>query len=148
MGMNMRRQLKFQQADPKSLSALSVSSYETDDFMSEPSLSIHELHGETPVKIKMPSPAKIAQASAQQSPAIQQAVAAVLATPKKFGDIVLDSDDEDEVPLPTTKFAKPGKKSFFDAPALNSPSPIKTPSPFKVKPNIKKSFFAPPTISP
>jgi len=180
--MNMRRQLKFQQADPKSLSALSVSSFETDDFMSEPSLSIHELHGETawmnaykakaqqkkklrklisgsdkspvkpkaktPVKIKMPSPAKIAQAYAQQSPAIQQAVAAVLATPKKFGDIVLDSDDEDEVPLPTTKFAKPGKKSFFDAPALNSPSPIKTPSPFKVKPNIKKSFFAPPTISP
>jgi len=183
--MNMRRQLKFNQTnDPKSLSRLSVSSYETDDFMSEPSLSIHELHGETawmnaykakaqqrkklrkliacsdkspvkpkaktPVKVKLPSPAKIAQAYANQSPAIQQAVAAVLSTPKKFGDINLDSDDEDEVPLPT-KFTmtKPaGKKSFFAAPALDSPSPIKTPSPLKVRPSIKKSFFAPPTVSP
>lgn len=180
--MNMRRQLKFNQTDPKSMAACSASSFETDDFMSEPSLSIHELHGETawmnaykakaqqrkklrkliagsdkspvkpkaksPVKIKVPSPAKIAQAYAHQSPAIQQAVAAVLSTPKKFGDIILDSDDEDEVPMPTTKFVKAGKKSFFDAPALNSPSPIKTPSPFKFKPSIKKSFFAPPTISP
>ena len=171
-----RRQLKFNKTDPRGLSALSVSSYETDDFMSEPSMSIHELKGEaawltaykakarrrkqlrkliagsdkspvkakSPFKIKMPSPTKIAQAYANQSPAIQQAVAAVLSTPKKFGDINLDSsDEEDHAP---TKFVYTAKKSFFADP---NASPIKTPSPYKPKPvAIKKSFFPDPTCSP
>jgi len=182
--MRARRQLKFKE-NPAALSSASLESFETEDFMSEPSASIHELHGKTawvdayrakaqqrkklrkliaasdspikspvkgkspakaksPVKITMPSPAKIAQAYANQSPAIQQAVAAVLSTPKKFGDIVLDSDDEDAVPMPT-KFTRPAKKSFFEDVVLDSPSPIKSPSPYKPKTSFlkKKTFFAP-----
>jgi len=165
----------------KKLSKTSVSSYETDDFMSQPDESIFHEHGEnawmaaykakaqrhkklrkmladapgpSPVKVKTPSPVKIAKAYAQQSPAVQKAVAAVLAaspppppSPKKFGDINLDSSD-DEVPLPTN-FAKKmskaaGKKSFFASP---SPSKAKSPSPFKPLPAaIKKSFFAAPNL--
>ena len=162
-------------------SKVSVSSYETDDFMSQPDTRIYDEQGEnawmaaykakaqrhkrlrkmlanapaaSPVKAKMPSPVKIAQAYAQQSPAVQKAVAAVLAaspppppSPKKFGDINLDSSD-DEVPLPTN-FAKKmskaaGKKSFFASP---SPGKAKSPSPFKPLPAaIKKSFFAAPNL--
>ena len=164
----------------KKLSNVSVSSYDTDDFMSQPDVSIFDKHGEqawmaaykakaqrhkklrkmlanapaaSPKKVKTPSPVKIAQAYAQQSPAVQKAVAAVLASspppqpsPKKFGDINLDSSD-DEVPLPTNfakKMSKAGKKSFFASP---SPSKAKSPSPFKPLPAaIKKSFFAAPDL--
>lgn len=164
----------------KKLSNASVSSYDTDDFMSQPDVSIFDQHGEqawmaaykakaqrhkklrkmlanapakSPVKVKTPSPVKIAQAYAQQSPAVKKAVAAVLASssppklsPKKFADLNLDSSD-DEVPLPTNfakKMSKSGKKSFFASP---SPSKAKSPSPFKPLPAaIKKSFFAAPNL--
>lgn len=161
-------------------SQASVSSYETNDFLDEPDSNIFHEHGEqawmtayfekarlnkkmrkvvanapgaSPVKAKCPSPVKIAQAYAKQSPAVKKAVAAVLASspppppsPKKFGDINLDSSD-DEVPLPTNfakKMSKGGKKSFFASP---SPSKAKSPSPFKPLPAaIKKSFFAAPNL--
>lgn len=159
-----RRKINFDAA--RKYSAQSISSYDTDDFMSEPSISIHELHGEKawmdafkvkaqqkkklrkliagsnapPSPVKTPSPKKIAQAYAKQTPAVQQAIAQVLvSTPKKFGDINLDSSD-DEVPLPATRFASAGKKKFFS-------SPVKSSSPCKVKPAVvKKSFFADPVL--
>jgi len=172
------RKLNFDRrpSNPKT----SVSSFETEDFMSQPDATIFDQHREqawmaaykakarkhkklrkmlanapapSPVKVKTPSPVKIAQAYAQQSPAVQKAVAAVLASspppppsPKKFGDINLDSSD-DEIPLPTNfakKMSKAGKKSFFASP---SPSKAKSPSPFKPLPAaIKKSFFAAPNL--
>ena len=98
----------------------------------------HSVKAKSPVKVKMVSPAKIAQAYANQSPAIQQAVAAVLATAKILGknDIELYSSDGEEVPLPT-RFSFAGKKSFFADPAS---SPTKSPK--------KKSFFLEPALSP
>lgn len=168
------RKLNFERRSSKA----SVSSYDTEDFMSQPDERIWDEQGEkawmaayrgkakrnkklrkmlanapgsSPVKAKVPSPVKIAQAYAQQSPAVQKAVAAVLAaspppiiSPKKFGDINLDSSD-DEVPLPTNfakKMSMAGKKSFFA-----SPSKCKSPSPYKpLPPAIKKAFFAPPAL--
>lgn len=150
----------------------SVSSYETVDFMNQPDTDIWHEHGEIawlnaykelakqnkkmrirlhgPSKKSTPSPVNIAKAYAKQSPAVQKAVAAVLAasspppSPKKFGDINLDSSD-DEVPLPTNfakKMSKAGKKSFFA-----SPSKAKSPSPMKpMPPAVKKAFFAAPNL--
>lgn len=168
-----RRVLNFD----KAAESQSVNSFETEDYMSAPSETLLETLGElryieafqakakrakklrkllsdaptsfSPVK-KAPSPKKKLPSFERQEAAIKKYAAALGATPKKFGDINLDSSDDDEVPLPSAfnklKIAQAGKKAFF-APVEEPSTPIKSPSPAKAKAVAKKSFFANPISS-
>ena len=167
-----RRVLDFD----KAFDNQSTNSFETEDYMSAPSETLLDTLGElryieafhakakrakklrkllsdapsshSPVK-RAPSPKKAVPSFQRQEAAIKKYAAALGATPTKFGDINLDSSDDEDVPLPTVfklKIAQAGKKTFF-APVEAPATPAKSPSPYKIKAPAKKSFFANPISS-
>jgi len=158
----------------KALDNQSTNSFETEDYMSAPSETLLDTLGElryieafqakakrakklrkllsdapsshSPVK-RAPSPKKAVPSFQRQEAAAKKYAAALGATPTKFGDINLDSSDDEDVPLPSAfnklKIAQAGKKTFF-APVEAPATPAKTP---KAKAPAKKSFFANPISS-
>ena len=152
---NAKKALKFSD----DLSAVSVGSFETDDFMSEPDHEIMRLRGEVgyleAYKNKATQRKKLRKLLAGapttiESPPHRIKTPSPKKPPKKLFAAPVESsessDSEIQIPLPkTSTLAKAGAKKFFQPP--ESPTtPIKTKTPFKAETPAKKNIFVPPAL--